>query len=69
MTRARGLLATEDMLMSGVALIYVRRSMARYDEDRPSPERQLVSCVAMCEEKGWRGVWLHAACDDCALIA
>ena len=24
----------------GVALIYVRRSMVRYDEDRASPERR-----------------------------
>ena len=39
--------------MSGVALIYVRRSMVRYDEDRASPERQLANCVAVCEEKGW----------------
>jgi len=34
-------------------LIYVRRSMVRYDEDRASPERQLANCVAVCQEKGW----------------
>jgi site-specific DNA recombinase len=39
--------------MRGVALIYVRRSMVRYDEDRASPERQLANCVAACQEKGW----------------
>ena len=36
------------------ALIYVRRSMVRYKQDRASPERQLASCVRVCEEKGWR---------------
>lgn len=36
-----------------LALIYVRRSMVRYEEDRASPERQLANCVAVCEEKGW----------------
>lgn len=36
-----------------VALVYVRRSMVRYDEDRASPERQLANCVAVCEQKGW----------------
>lgn len=39
--------------MEGVALIYVRRSMVRYDEDRASPQRQPAKCVAVCEEKGW----------------
>ena len=34
-------------------MIYVRRSMVRYDEDRASPERQLANCVAVCQEKGW----------------
>ena len=33
------------------ALIYVRRSMVRYKQDRASPERQLANCVAACEEK------------------
>jgi hypothetical protein len=32
----------------GIALIYVRRSMVRYEEDRASPERQLAICTAMC---------------------
>jgi hypothetical protein len=39
--------------MPGVALIYVRRSMVRYEEDRASPERQLANCVAVCDQKGW----------------
>lgn len=39
--------------MSDLALIYVRRSIVRYDEDRASPERQLANCVAVCEEKSW----------------
>jgi hypothetical protein len=34
--------------VNGVALIYVRRSMVRYEEDRASPERQLGNCSAMC---------------------
>lgn len=37
----------------GVALVYVRRSMVRYERDRASPERQLANCVKVCEEKGW----------------
>jgi hypothetical protein len=37
--------------MTGVALIYVRRSMVRYEQDRPSPERQLANCVRLCEDK------------------
>ena len=40
--------------MGDVALIYVRKSVARYDEDRASPERQLANCIAACEEKGWQ---------------
>ena len=40
--------------MSDLALIYVRRSIVRYDEDGASPERQLANCVKVCEEKGWR---------------
>ena len=40
--------------MSGAALIYVRRSMVRYEADRASPERQLANCVRVCEEKGWQ---------------
>jgi hypothetical protein len=51
--------------MTGVALIYVRRSMVRHDEDRASPERHLANCVAVCEEKGWRqlgGRLLDARC-------
>ena len=40
--------------MSSLALIYVRKSVVRYDEDRASPERQLANCVRVCEEKGWR---------------
>ena len=39
--------------MSNLALICVRRSMVRYEGDRASPERQLASCVKVCEEKGW----------------
>lgn len=39
--------------MTGVALVYVRRSMVRYEQDRASPERQLANCVRVCEEKGW----------------
>ncbi len=39
--------------MRDVALIYVRRSMVRYDEDRASPESQLANCLAVCEQKGW----------------
>lgn len=39
--------------MSGVALIYVRRSMVRYEQDRASPERQLGNCVRVCEDNGW----------------
>ena len=37
----------------GVALIYVRRSMVRYEADRASPEQQLGNCVRVCEEKRW----------------
>jgi DNA invertase Pin-like site-specific DNA recombinase len=36
-----------------VALVYVRRSMVRYEVDRASPERQLANCLAVCEQKGW----------------
>ena len=36
--------------MRGVALIYVRRSMVRYEADRASPERQLANCIRVCEE-------------------
>ena len=39
--------------MGGVALIYVRRSMVRYEGDRASPERQLDNCMRVCKEKGW----------------
>ena len=39
---------------SDVALIYVRRSIVRYEADRASPERQLENYVRVCEEKGWR---------------
>ena len=39
--------------MNGVALIYVRRSMVRYEADRASPERQLDNCIRVCHEKGW----------------
>ena len=39
--------------MNGVALIYVRRSMVRYEADRASPERQLDNCMRVCDEKGW----------------
>jgi DNA invertase Pin-like site-specific DNA recombinase len=35
----------------GVALIYLRRSMVRYDEDRTSPERQMANCIAACQEQ------------------
>jgi len=40
--------------MSTVALIYIRKSVVRYQEDRASPERQLANCVRVCDEKGWR---------------
>ena len=40
--------------MSTVALIYIRKSVVRYEQDRASPERQLANCVRVCEEKGWR---------------
>jgi len=36
-----------------LALIYVRRSMVRYEQDRASPERQLDNRMRVCEEKGW----------------
>ena len=39
--------------MTRVALIYVRRSMVRYEQDRASPERQLDNCMRVCDEKGW----------------
>jgi len=39
--------------VNGVALIYVRRSMVRYEADRASPERQLDNCIRVCHEKGW----------------
>jgi site-specific DNA recombinase len=39
--------------VSGVALIYVRRSMVRCEQDRASPERQLDNCMRVCDEKGW----------------
>lgn len=39
--------------MRDIALIYVRRSMVRYEVDRASPERQLANCLAVCEHKGW----------------
>jgi site-specific DNA recombinase len=35
------------------ALIYVRKSAVRYEEDRASPERQLANCIRICDEKGW----------------
>lgn len=40
--------------MSDIALIYVRKSVVRYEQDRASPERQLANCVRVCDEKGWR---------------
>jgi len=40
-------------VVSDVALIYVRRSMVRYEKDLASPERQLDNCMRVCEEKGW----------------
>ena len=44
----------------GVALIYVRRSMVRYEQDRASPERQLANCVRVCEERavGCERAWI-----------
>ena len=39
--------------MTDVALIYIRKSVVRYEADRASPERQLANCVAVCEEKSW----------------
>ena len=41
--------------MSGLALIYVRRSMVRYEGDRASPNRQMDNCIRVCEEAtvGW----------------
>ena len=35
--------------MVGVALIHVRRSLVRYDQDRASPERRLKNCSACAE--------------------
>ena len=40
--------------MPTVALIYGRRSMVRYDQDRASPEHQIAHCIRVCEEKGWQ---------------
>ena len=40
--------------MSDIALIYVRKSVVRYEQDRASPERQLANCVRVCDEKAWR---------------
>lgn len=37
--------------VSGVALIYVRRSMVRYDEDRAGPERQLANWKGSLTER------------------
>ncbi|HUW95416.1 MAG TPA: recombinase family protein [Anaerolineae bacterium] len=39
--------------MSGVALIYIRKSVVRCEQDRASPERQLDHCMRVCDEKGW----------------
>jgi hypothetical protein len=33
--------------VNDVALIYVRRSMVRYEEDRASPERQLANSTGI----------------------
>ena len=41
-------------MMNRVALIYVRRSMVRYEQVRAGPERQLVNCTRVCKEKGLR---------------
>lgn len=40
--------------VGSVALIYVRKSIVRYDADRASPERQIANCIKICEQKGWR---------------
>ena len=51
----------EEQVVNGVALIYVRRSMVRYEQDRASPERQLTNCLRVCEEKGsWYEVYQDA---------
>ena len=39
--------------MSDTALIYIRKSVVRYEQDRASPERQLDNCMRVCEEKAW----------------
>lgn len=39
--------------MSEVALVYVRKSVVRYEEDRASPKRQLENCARVCQGKGW----------------
>jgi len=31
--------------VSDVALIYIRKSVVRYERDRASPERQLANCI------------------------
>ena len=36
-----------------LAMIYIRKSVVRYEQDRASPERQLANCLRICEEKGW----------------
>jgi len=44
-----------------VALIYVRRSMVRSEQDRASPQRQMANCIRVCEDKrGPRGVAVGA---------
>jgi hypothetical protein len=44
-----------------VPIIYVRRSMVPYEQDRASPERQVANCIRVCEDKrGPQGVAVGA---------
>ena len=52
--RKYGITSQRTCDLSKVALIYVRKSVVRYEEDRASPERQLANCARVCEEKGWQ---------------
>ena len=48
--------------MSCVALVHVRRSMVRYEQDRASPECQLANCIRLCEDnRGPRDAQCSAA--------
>ena len=41
--------------MGRVALIYLRGSMARYEQDRASPEGQVANCMRGWEDKVYFG--------------